>query len=261
MKIETPNLSLFNQISEKNKTLSEQLSTGKKVNSAADDAAALQIINRLTSQQDGYSQSIRNAYDGISYSQTADSALSGVNDAVSRIRELSIQAGNGALTDSDRQALQEEVSQLQTQISETFENTTFGGAQIFDGESRSFQVGPDANTTQSLQQTDGGFASAILSVDISTQAGAQTAIDAADTVSEDLNSQRAKLGAFEKAVSSTIRSASNQHENIAASQSRIQDTNYAQAMSQKTSNSILANTAQAILSQANQNASQLLSLL
>lgn len=261
MKIQSQNTAFFNRTEQTGNKLNEQLASGKRVNSAADDAAALQIINRLNSQQDGYSQSIRNAYDGISYSQTADSALSGVNDAVSRIRELSIQAGNGALTDSDRQALQEEVSQLQTQITETFENTTFGGAQLFDGESRSFQVGPDANTTQSLEQTDGSFASAILSVDISTQAGAQSAIDAADTVSEELNSQRAQLGAFENAVSSTIRSASNQRENIAASQSRIQDTDYAQAVSDQVANDILSQASIALRGQANQSASSVLGLL
>ncbi|TMO57490.1 flagellin [Pseudoalteromonas phenolica] len=261
MQINSPSAGFFNKTEQTANKLNQQLATGKKVNSAADDAAALQIINRLTSQQEGYNQSVRNAYDGISLSQTADSALSGVGDAVSRIRELSIQAGSGALTDSDRQALQDEVSQLQTQITETFENTTFGGKAIFNGEDTSFQVGPDANTTQSVNASDGSFANAILSVDISTQAGAQAAITAADDVSESLNSQRAEFGAFENTLSSTIRNLGTQQSNIAESQSRIQDTDYAQAASQQIANDILSQASIALRGQANQSASSVLGLL
>lgn len=253
--------SFLNSIEQKQTKLNQQLANGKRVNSAADDAAALQIINRLNSQQEGYNQASRNAYDGISYSQTADAALSGVNDAVSRIRELSIQAGNGALTDTDRQALQEEVSQLQTQISDTFEKTTFGGAKLFSGESTSFQVGADAVTTQSANFTDGGFASGILSVDISTQAGAQSAITTADDVSKNLGSERAKLGAFENTLSSTIRGLGMQAENIAASQSRIEDADYAKAITEKTANDILSQASIALRGQANQNAANVLGLL
>ncbi|RJE75770.1 flagellin [Pseudoalteromonas sp. MSK9-3] len=261
MKIQSPSFNAFNRTEQVGNKLNQQLATGQKVNSAADDAAALQIINRLNSQQEGYNQSVRNAYDGISYSQTADSALSGVNDAVSRIRELSIQSGNGALTDSDRQALQDEVSQLQTQITETFENTTFGGKSLFSGDETSFQVGPDANSTQNITPTDGSFASAIASVDISTQAGAQAAIDVADTAAKELNTQRTQLGAFENTLNSTIRGLGTQKENIAASQSRIQDTDYAQAISEQTANDILSQASIALRGQANQSASSVLGLL
>ncbi|CCQ09736.1 Flagellin protein FlaA [Pseudoalteromonas luteoviolacea B = ATCC 29581] len=261
MKIQNSNLNSFNNVEQKQNKLNQQLASGKRVNSAADDAAALQIINRLNSQQEGYNQAVRNAYDGISYSQTADAALSGVNDAVSRIRELSIQAGNGALTDSDRQALQEEVSQLQTQITDTFENTTFGGAKLFNGESTTFQVGPAAGTTQAAALSDGSFTSSLLSVDISTQAGAQAAISVADDTSGALNQQRAELGAFENTLSSTIRGLGNQSENIAASQSRIADTDYAKAITDKTASDILSQASIALRGQANQNAANVLGLL
>ncbi|MCO7190021.1 MULTISPECIES: flagellin [unclassified Pseudoalteromonas] len=261
MQIKSQSNSFFNQVDQTNNKLNQQLASGKKVNSAADDAAALQIINRLTSQQEGYNQSIRNAYDGISYSQTTESALSGVNDAVSRIRELSLQAGSGALTDSDRQALQEEVTQLQSQITDTFENTTFGGQSLFDGNQTSFQVGPDANTTQGFTASDGSFANPILSVDISTQAGAQTAIDAADQVSEALNTQRTQLGAFENTLNSTIRGLGTQRDNIVESQSRIQDTDYASAVAEQTANDILSQASIALRGQANQSASSVLGLL
>ncbi len=171
MKIQSSSTSFLNQAQQTSNKLAVQFATGKKVNSAADDAAALQIIDRLTPQYDGYSQAINNAYDGISYSQVTESNLSGVNDAVSRIRELSIQAGNGALIDNDRAALQEEVSQLQTQISETYENPSFGGKPLFDGQSVSFHVGPGASTTQSVTLSGGCIASAIAGNDTSTQEG------------------------------------------------------------------------------------------
>ncbi|CAH9054303.1 Flagellin [Pseudoalteromonas holothuriae] len=261
MKISPPSFSALNRTEEAASKINQQLASAKRVNSAADDAAALQIIDRLNSQQDGYQQSIRNAYDGISYSQTADAALSGVNDAVTRIEELSVQAGNGALSDSDRQALQSEVAQLQTQISETFENTSFGGASVFTGQETQFQVGPDANTTQSLTVRDGSFADDIANIDISTQAGAQAALDVTKVVSEDLNTQRAELGAFENTVASRIKSLGTQAENIAASQSRIEDTDYAKVISEQTANNILSQASIAVRGQANQSASAVLGLL
>ncbi|MBB1341158.1 flagellin [Pseudoalteromonas sp. SR44-5] len=261
MKIQSPATSFLNQTQQTSNKLAEQLATGKKVNSAADDAAALQIIDRLTSQQDGYSQAVNNAYDGISYSQATESNLSGVNDAVSRIRELSIQAGNGALNDNDRAALQEEVVQLQSQITETFENANFAGKPLFDGQSVSFQVGPDANANQTVTPSDGSFASVISTIDISTQAGAQAAIDISDQAADEINAQRAELGAFQNTLASTIKGLGTQQENIAASQSRIQDTDYAQAVSQQVSNDILAQASIALRGQANQSAESILGLL
>lgn len=261
MKIQSPSNSFLNQTQQTSNKLAEQLATGKKVNSAADDAAALQIIDRLTSQQDSYGQAVRNAYDGISYSQVTESSLAGVNDAVSRIRELSIQSGNGALNDSDRAALQEEVVQLQSQITETFENANFAGKPLFDGQSVSFQVGPDANTTQTTRPSDGSFASVISTIDISTQAGAQAAIDISGQAADEINAQRAELGAFQNTLASTIKGLGTQQENIAASQSRIQDTDYAQAVSQQVSNDILAQASIALRGQANQSAESILGLL
>lgn len=261
MKIQSPSSNILNQTQQTGNKLLEQLATGKKVNSAADDAAALQIIDRLTSQQNGYSQAVNNAYDGISYSQATESNLSNVNDAVSRIKELSIQAGNGALNDSDRSALQEEVVQLQSQISETFENASFAGKPLFDGQAVSFQVGADANTNQTVNSTDGSFASALSTIDISTQAGAQAALDISEQASEEINAQRAELGAFQNTLASTIKGLGTQQENIAASQSRIQDTNYAQAVSQQISNDVLSQASMALRGQANQSAESILGLL
>lgn len=261
MKIQSPSANFLNQTQQTNNKLAEQLATGKKVNSAADDAAALQIIDRLTSQQKGFSQAVNNAYDGISYTQVSEASLSGVNDAVSRIQELSVQAGNGALTDNDRASLQEEVVQLQGQINDTFENANFAGKPLFNGESVSFQIGSDANTSQTLNQSDGSLASTLSTIDISTQAGAQAAVDITKQANDEINAQRAELGAFQNTLASTIKGLGTQQENIADSQSRIQDTDYALAISQQVSNDILAQSSVALRGQANQSAESILGLL
>ena len=111
--------SLLNQIQEKQTNLFEKLASGKKVNNASDGAAAQQIIDRLTSQVEGNRQAINNVYDGISLAQVAEGGLSNINDDVNRIRELTIQSGNGILTDGDRNAIQSEISQLQDNITQT----------------------------------------------------------------------------------------------------------------------------------------------
>ncbi|WMN59388.1 flagellin [Pseudoalteromonas xiamenensis] len=241
--------------------LDKQISSGKRVNSAADDNSALQIINRMNSKQEGYNQAVRNAYDGISLTQTADSALQGVGDAVERIRELSIQAGNGVLTDSDRLALQDEVAQLQSQISETFENTTFGGTKLFSGQTSSFQIGAEAGSSKSAVFTNGSFANGIMNVDISTQTGAQAAIDSVDDIKDSISNERAKFGAFENTLSSTIRALGTQAENVEASKSRISDTDYARVISDRVSNDILQKAKVAINAQASKASTNVLNLL
>ncbi|WP_372766451.1 flagellin [Pseudoalteromonas sp.] len=261
MKIQNQNFAFFNRTEEKSKTLLEQLASGKRVSSASDDAAALQIIDRLQAQQNGQNQAIRNAYDGISYTQVAEGALASVNESVSRIEQLSLQAANGALTDQDRSAIQEEISQLQTGITETYENTSFGGAKLFDGNDVTFQVGADANQTQRLNPGDNSVVSNVLSIDVSTQAGAQAAISVTQQARDDINSNRANLGGSQNAFEQNIRSLTNNAVNVAASQSRIQDADYANLVSQKTANDILSQASIALRGQANQSASQALGLL
>ena len=139
------NSSLLQQVQQKQESIFEKLASGKKVHSAADGAAAKQIIDRLTTQVEGNRQSVANAYDGVSLTQVAEGGLSGINDDVSRIRELSVQAGNGILSDSDRQAIQAEVTQLQENISQTIEQTEFGGQSLLtNNDSIEFQVGANA---------------------------------------------------------------------------------------------------------------------
>ncbi|MFT7276787.1 MAG: flagellin, partial [Pseudoalteromonas distincta] len=137
-------------------TSMERLSSGMRINSAKDDAAGLQISNRLTSQINGLGVAQRNANDGISMAQTAEGAMQASTDILQRMRELALQSANGSNSDKDRDALQKEVVQLNTELTRIAETTSFGGQQLLDGTfgSKSFQVGSNANETISLSLND-----------------------------------------------------------------------------------------------------------
>ncbi|MBB1290959.1 flagellin, partial [Pseudoalteromonas sp. SR43-6] len=137
-------------------TSMERLSSGMRINSAKDDAAGLQISNRLTSQINGLAVAQRNANDGISMAQTAEGAMQASTDILQRIRELALQSANGSNSDTDRQALQKEVSALQTELTRIAETTSFGGQMLLDGSfgTKTFQVGANENETISMSLGD-----------------------------------------------------------------------------------------------------------
>jgi flagellin len=168
-------------------TSMERLSSGMRINSAKDDAAGLQISNRLTSQINGLGVAQRNANDGISMAQTAEGALSASSDILQRMRELALQSANGSNASSDREALQKEVSALQTELTRIAETTSFGGQTLLDGSfgSRDFQVGSDANQTISMTLGNAS-ANAIGSNKIS---GAGSALGVVGTSTESLADQ------------------------------------------------------------------------
>ncbi|WP_026375606.1 flagellin [Aestuariibacter salexigens] len=254
---------LLQQIQQKRDSLFERLASARKVNSASDDAAGLQIINRLTSQVEGNRQAISNAYDGISLAQTAEGGLSGINSDVNRIRELSVQAGNGLLNDADRRAIQAEISQLQENISQTVEQTTFAGRPLLNGEgSIDFQVGANAGQQISVNTQDiAAGLSDILSVDVSTAQGAQDALSVADDAQAFVSSARSELGATQNQFESAARNLAQTDVNTAAARSRIQDTDYAQAASDSAAASVQSQASIAVQAQANQQQGQVLSLL
>ncbi|MBL0709892.1 MAG: flagellin, partial [Colwellia sp.] len=136
-------------------TSMQRLSSGMRINSAKDDAAGLQISNRLTSQINGLGVAQRNANDGISMAQTAEGAMQESTSILQRMRELALQSSNGSNSSSDRKALQKEVSALQTELTRIAETTSFGDTQLLDGTfgSKSFQVGANANETISVSLT------------------------------------------------------------------------------------------------------------
>jgi len=362
-------------------TSMERLSSGMRINSAKDDAAGLQISNRLTSQINGLAVAQRNANDGISIAQTAEGAMSTSTDILQRMRDLSLQSANGSNSSDDRAALQTEITALKSELTRISDSTRFGEQNLLDGTytAQSFQVGANANETismsfistaasdlgvtsgrnvdgagfvaanvgdadevvtfavttaaginnvdvtvaagtginefidlvneqvgaagvraisdgsggvtfsadnavtaitasSSIAGTDGSFAfagdaqtvsavdlsstgTAISAIDISTDTGAQSALASIDSAIKEIDSQRADLGAIQNRFSYTISNLSNIQENISASRSRIQDTDFAVETANMTKNQILQQAGTSILAQANQLPQAALSLL
>ena len=268
-----------------------RLASGLRINSAKDDAAGLQISNRLTSQVNGLDQGNRNANDGISLAQTAEGAMDEVTGMLQRMRTLAQQSANGSNSAKDREALQKEVDQLGAEINRISKDTTFAGTKLLDGNySGSFQVGADANQTIgfSLSQANGFSISGIAaaanttvdvgtvigtainvtaifaagsSINISTQSGAQQVLAAADAMLGVVDSKRAELGAVQNRLDSTIRNQANISENVSAARSRIRDADFATETANMTKQNILQQAASSILAQANQRPQSALQLL
>ena len=270
-----------------------RLASGLRINSAKDDAAGLQISNRLTSQINGLDQGNRNANDGISLAQTAEGAMDEVTGMLQRMRTLAQQSANGSNSDKDRAALQKEVNQLGSEINRISKDTTFAGTKLLDGNySGTFQVGADANQTIgfSLAQSGGFSISGIAKaagtdvnlgtiigtsidmttifgggadgdINIGTQTDAQAVLAATDLMLEIVDSKRAELGAVQNRLDSTIRNQANISENVSAARSRIRDADFATETANMTKQNILQQAASSILAQANQRPQSALSLL
>lgn len=246
-------------------TAMERLSSGSRINSAKDDAAGLQISNRLTSQINGLNVAVKNANDGISIAQTAEGAMQESTNILQRMRELALQAANGSNTDKDRESLNKESDQLLEELNRINSDTAFGKLKLFDPAefgTKEFQVGAESNQTIEITITAVDTTTlGVAGTDISTAAGAQTAIDAIDTAIETIDAQRADLGAKQNRFSSTIANLQNIAENASAARSRITDTDYAAETANLTKNQIMQQAGTAMLSQANQLPQAVLSLL
>jgi len=240
----------------------ERLSSGKRINSAKDDAAGLQISSRLTSQINGLNQASRNANDAISLSQTAEGALDEYTNTVQRMRTLAVQASNGSNTDADRTALDKEFGELELELQRIASQTSFGGVSLLDGAyDESFQVGADSGQLIAVK----------ISTDFSTVVGtggsltgfteAQQAISDLDSALSTVTGARADLGAKQNRFNSVIRSNDNTAQNVSASRSRIEDTDYALESAQLARNSVLQQASSSMLAQANQQPQIALSLL
>ncbi|MGY3948561.1 flagellin [Aeromonas allosaccharophila] len=257
-----------------------RLASGLRINSAKDDAAGLQISNRLTSQINGLDQGNRNANDGISLAQTAEGAMDEVTGMLQRMRTLAQQSANGSNSAKDREALQKEVDQLGAEVNRISKDTTFAGTKLLDGNyGGTFQVGADANQTIgfSLSQAGGFSISGIAAVagkattfisgstaggiSISSQSNAQDVLSAVDSMLEVVDGKRAELGAIQNRLDSTIRNQANISENVSAARSRIRDADFATETANMTKQNILQQAASSILAQANQRPQSALSLL
>jgi flagellin len=244
----------------------ERLSSGKRINSAADDAAGLQIGSRLESQVNGLNQAARNANDGISLSQTAEGALDETTNMLQRMRVLSIQSANGSNSAADRVALDNEYGQLQQEINRVAEDTTFGGMDLLNSTfNQDFQIGPDANQIINVKISTNmnalGLGVGTATSDILNPINAQTSIDKLDAAIATVTETRGDLGAKQNRFSSTIRNLSNISENVSASKSRIMDADFAAESAKLAQNQVSQQAASTMLSQANQQSQVAMSLL
>ena len=241
----------------------ERLSSGKRINSAKDDAAGLQISSRLTSQINGLNQASRNANDAISLAQTAEGALEEYTNTIQRMRTLAVQASNGSNSASDRIALDTEYTALEAELTRISTDAEFGGVSLLDGTySENFQVGANAGQTISVNiPTDFDSATIGASGSLTSFDGAQSRITDLDSVLATVNETRANLGAAQNRFSSVIRSNDNTAQNVSASRSRIEDTDYAAESAALARSNVLQQASSTILSQANQQPQIALSLL
>ena len=243
----------------------QRLSSGLRINSAKDDAAGLAISERFTAQIRGLNQGVRNANDAISLAQTAEGALGEITTALQRMRELAVQAVNSTNSDTDRNSLQQEVSQLQAEITRVA-GTKFNGAAVVgvSATSFTFQVGANAGDTIKVTTSNvlsGTSVAVVLGSTVSTAAKASGMITAIDNYLDSVNGIRAKLGAVQNRFEAVVRNGQNVAENLTASRSRIQDADFAQETAALTRAQILQQAGIAMLSQANAQPQNVLSLL
>ena len=245
----------------------QRLSSGLRINSAKDDAAGLAISERFTAQIRGLNQGVRNANDAISLAQTGEGALQEITTALQRIRELAVQSVNATNSSADRDSLQQEVNQLQQEITRVA-GTKFNGTAVIGAEASTFkfQVGANAGdvisvTTNNITSTTTGYGSVVTTGTVSTVAGASALISEVDNYLDSVNSERAKLGAVQNRFEAVVRNGQNVVENLTASRSRIQDADFAMETASLTRAQILQQAGIAMLSQANAQPQSVLSLL
>ena len=249
-------------------TAMERLSTGKRLNSAKDDAAGLAIATSMTAQVKGMNQAIRNSNDGIALAQTAEGSLSEVTNMLQRVRELAVQSSSGTYQDAtDRAYMQTEVDELTAQIDQVITNTKFNGVVLFDASTATVTVQAGANTadTVDLAMADltalaasGGAAG---SYDVSTATAANTLLATLDTELDTISSSRASLGAGQNRLESVVNNLTSNATNLADARSRIEDADYSSETTAMAKAQILSQASTAMIAQANQSQQNVLSLL
>ncbi|MCK0526289.1 flagellin [Anaerobiospirillum sp. NML120449] len=279
----------------------QRLSSGLRINSAKDDAAGLQIADRLTSQINGLNQGNRNTNDGIALAQTIEGALDETTNMLQRIRVLAVQSANGTNSQKDRDALQEEVTQLSAEITRIAQQTTYAGQLVLNGKYDKnnnknslipadgklvFQVGANAGNTLDLVWEDPFTMSGIAKMagigaanaknngltkvgqnvndyrwSVSSASTSTKTLENIDKMIQAVDSKRAGLGALQNRMESTIRNQANISENQSDARSRIRDTDFASETAALTQNNIIQQASQSVLAQANQRPTIALSLL
>jgi flagellin len=243
----------------------EKLSSGYKINRAADDAAGLTISEKMRSQIRGLTQASSNAQDGISAVQTAEGALNEVEDMLQRMNELAVKAKNQTNTTEDTKAIQQEINALTSEINRVQSSTQFNNQNLLTGEfsaGRNLQVGANsANTIKIEIKKMSASNIGVGNLSVTSEAGAGSAIDSIKNAIASVSKQRSDLGAVQNRLEHTIKNLDNVVENTTAAESAIRDTDMASAMVEYSKNNILSQAGQSMLAQANQSNQGVLSLL
>lgn len=246
-----------------------KLSSGSRINKAADDAAGLAISENLKAQIRSTRQANRNANDGISMVQTAEGGLNEIGNIIVRMRELGIQAASDTIGDTERGFINKEIQQLKDEAQRISSVTTWGSTKLLDGTTPvfDFQVGVFNNDAEDRISFDASQNVATLDalgldgVDYSTKEGAQTALEALDSAQTSVNAMRSNLGALQNRLMSTVNNLGVAEENLSAANSRIRDTDVAAASAELTRNNILLQASTSTLAQANQSTAVALKLI
>jgi flagellin len=253
----------------------EKLSSGFRINRAADDAAGLAISEQMRGQIGGLDQAQRNAQDGVSLVQTAEGSLNEVHSMLDRLRDLKVQFNNQTLNDDDRNAIAAEAAQIGKELSDVTTQTKFNGNKLLDGSTFTFQVGANDNetiTTDKVDLTaalsDGGLAAvtslstgAVSDAMAVLSTGALSDIQAIDDAIKNVSTARASFGAIENRLNHRLNNLAAYQENLTASESRIRDVDMAAEMTTYTKNNILQQAGTSMLAQANQAPQNILQLL
>jgi flagellin len=268
---------ILEQTSLEQSKAAERLTSGKQINSAADNAAGLAVATKMTSQIMGTDQAIKNANDGISMVQTMDGAVEEIVTMLQRMRELGVQAQNGTYTSENRAQMDTEFDQLKLEIDRVAQTTTFNDQFILNGSASSnsngqiFHVGYDLGTDNKVSVSalnfgvsalsgGGGLVISSLSLANSVSA-ASTAVGEIDGILSTINTQRASWGAVQNRLESTVSNLANVNENMSAARSRIEDADFATESANLARAQVLSQAGMSMLSQANQNSQNVLSLL
>lgn len=243
----------------------EKLSSGYRINRAADDAAGLAVSEKMRAQIRGLNMAQRNAQDAVSMVQTAEGGASKIGDMLQRMRELAVQASSDTLQDTDRALLQKEVDALVAEVDrQATTAVTYNGTKLLDGNFTSKIVQVGANSGDEIQVDFSGLDKATLSIDaltISSQSDAKAALATLDTAISTVNTTRADMGALQNRFEQSIATLQIQSENLTAAESRIRDLDMANEMATFTKFNILQQASTSMLAQANQSANSILSLL
>ena len=245
-------------------TSTEKLSSGYRINRAADDAAGLSISEKMRSTIRGLDQASTNAQNGISVVQTAEGALNETHSILQRMNELATQAANDTNVTKDRTAIQDEINQLTSEIGRIQSTTQFNTMNLLDGSftGKNLQVGSLSGQSISINISNMNAASlGVTGLQMSSYASAGSAMDSIQSAIDQVSSQRSYLGALQNRLNHTINNLDTTAENTQASESRIRDTDMASEMVEFSKNNILAQAGQSMLAQANQSTQGVLSIL